>query len=179
MSHHRWFLTGELGCQRRTDLLTTQNGNKIAQYGQSHCWPRFLASLGYENLIFLSVVTTVLVVAGRKPKATVPKDFKFKNHFNRSAPTEETFVLKNPGKRGPGRPKRQEQRDENQDRDVEAGLGEKHILWCTSCFAIFTPNHWMCGSFVAQVVKQKDKVYLMVYLHMVMIRMLQVRILHN
>ncbi len=138
-------------------------------------WPVWVMKI----VIFLSVVTTVLVVAGRKPKATVPKDFKFKNHFNRSAPTEETFVLQNPGKRGPGRPKRQEQRDENQDRDVESGLGEKHILWCTSCFAIFTPNHWMCASFVAQVVKEKDKVYLMVYLHMVMITMLQVRILHN
>jgi hypothetical protein len=37
----------------------------------------------------------------------------------------------------------------------------------------------VCASFVTQVVKQKDKVYLMVYLHMVMIRMLQVRMLHN
>eukprot|EP00884_Botryococcus_braunii_P021541 jgi/Botrbrau1/8070/Bobra.13_2s0036.1 len=82
-------------------------------------WPVWVMKI----VIFLSVVTTVLVVAGRKPKATVPKDFKFKNHFNRSAPTEETFVLQNPGKRGPGRPKRQGQRDENQDRDVESGLG--------------------------------------------------------
>jgi hypothetical protein len=100
-------------------------------------WPFWVMKI----VIFVSVVTTVLVVAGRKPKATVPKDFKFRNHFNRSAPSEETFVLQNPGKRGPGRPKSKEQREENQGGDVEAGLGEKHMLWCTSRFAIFTPNH--------------------------------------
>lgn len=78
-------------------------------------------------IAFVSLITTVVLVAGRRKQANTPKDYVYKNYFNKSAPAHETRVLENPGKRGPGRPRTNVVAD-GEGTDVELGQGEKQAV---------------------------------------------------
>eukprot|EP00884_Botryococcus_braunii_P013748 jgi/Botrbrau1/22374/Bobra.0002s0051.1 len=78
--------------------------------------------------VFASPTSTVVLVSGRKKPANTPKDYDYKNYFNKNAPTGEIRGLENAGKRGPGRPRTKVAAD-GDGRDVELGQGGKREIW--------------------------------------------------